>query len=142
MTGRHKIEYKEHFMEIEVETSNGTVFTIKGIKIICPTCDSENTRENGTRKRKNTRVQAFMCANENCRDVEAEKSKKMDECRHTCKTTIPEGTTELKTMLECDGGHESTNGASGRTQPKKNLGNSSRTLLNGFKTWLTANSSK
>jgi hypothetical protein len=81
MVGRNEIKHKVHYMDIEVEASSGASFMIRNIMIACPDCDSENTRENGMKKRKGTRVQGFICANEHCQDIKVEKAIEMEKSR-------------------------------------------------------------
>jgi hypothetical protein len=66
MVGRKAKIYEELQADISIETASGMIFVLKGVQMICPSCDSRNVRSNGTRPLKNTRVPAIICRNPDC----------------------------------------------------------------------------
>lgn len=66
MKGRNKKELIPMFRDVTIVTENGEEFTLKNLQIKCPICGSWKVSANGTRKRKDGRVEAFICRNSKC----------------------------------------------------------------------------
>lgn len=67
MVGRKKIECQEIFADFTITSKYGATYEWKNVQLTCPDCKSTNLRTAGTRKRKDTRVQGIICANDDCR---------------------------------------------------------------------------
>lgn len=69
MTGRKFKDLIEIWHQIFITMVNGFNIPLIEIKIRCPECGSWMVGPNGTRKRKNGRVEAFICKNPECKNV-------------------------------------------------------------------------
>jgi len=76
MKGRKKKKYDPIWRSVEVQTENGTRFSIGEIQLYCPVCGSPLVGGFGTHKRKDTRVEAFQCKNKYCAHLKRYKSPK------------------------------------------------------------------
>jgi len=68
MIGRKNKNLIELWHQIFITIINGLRIPLIEIKIRCPECGSWMVSPNGTRKRKNGRVDAFICKNLGCKD--------------------------------------------------------------------------
>jgi len=66
MVGRYKKEYGSLWRPVEIQTENGTSFSLAIIEVRCPVCKSPIIGEYGTHERINSRVDVFQCKNPNC----------------------------------------------------------------------------
>ena len=68
MIGRKPKNLIELWHQIFITMINGLAIPLIEIKIRCPECRSWLVGPNGTRKRKNDRVDAFICKNPSCKN--------------------------------------------------------------------------
>ena len=68
MVGRNKKVLKPIFRDLVIITKGVDDLILGQIPIKCPLCGSWKVSPNGTRPRKNKRVEAFICRNENCKN--------------------------------------------------------------------------
>ncbi len=66
MVGRKKIQYQEIQASISMHSEFGHDIVLENIELTCPDCLQKNIRTAGTRPRKNTRVNAYICQDANC----------------------------------------------------------------------------
>jgi hypothetical protein len=66
MRGRPKKQYGDIHRPVYVELSKTTRILMAIILVVCPICGSALVGSNGTRRRKNGRVESFMCHNPDC----------------------------------------------------------------------------
>ena len=68
MAGRKKKEIISKWRDIIIEIVGIVRLLLGNIQIRCPLCGSWKVSTNGTRPRANTRKEAFICRNENCKN--------------------------------------------------------------------------
>ncbi|GAG50575.1 unnamed protein product, partial [marine sediment metagenome] len=68
MVGRKKKEFTPIWGDIIIIIEGVVELLLDKIQIRCPLCGSQKISTNGTRPRENTRKEAFICRNENCKN--------------------------------------------------------------------------
>ena len=91
MIGRKPKNLIELWHQIFITMINGLAIPLIEIKIRCPECRSWLVGPNGTRKRKNDRVDAFICKNPSCKN----------EGHKTPKQFIVTTSYEFKKLVQC-----------------------------------------
>ena len=64
---RKHVQKREHRVSIVIKTAFGVVLTLSNMLICCPDCFSSDVSRNGTRPRKNGRIDEFICNDPDCR---------------------------------------------------------------------------
>ena len=67
MPGRKKIENVVLKCKISIDGKSGATYTLDNVPLMCPDCFSTDVRPNGTRELKETRHDAYICRNPDCK---------------------------------------------------------------------------